>query len=169
MINQNSQPIIKARLIKINLQKIMAQTFLSIQEAAELSDKSIQTIRRAIKSRKLKSRKRKTPQGYNYMIDKESLLRTYDIRSIFDEQASTRKKDQEEKISKTPRKLSKQYLTKDDLGMFKDTVQKLIDQHEKDKENLFRLIKTFQDRVVGLENQVKLLAQPKKKWYEIWK
>jgi site-specific DNA-cytosine methylase len=53
--------------------------------------------------------------------------------------------------------------------MFKDTVQKLIDQHEKDKENLFRLIKTFQDRVVVLENQVKLLAQPKKKWYEIWK
>jgi hypothetical protein len=146
----------------------MAQTFLSIQEAAEVSSKSIQTIRRAIKSRKLKSRKRKTPQGYNYMIDKESLVKLYDVRSIFDEQVSEKKKSRE-KISKTPRKLSKSYLTKDDLGMFKDTVQKLIDQHEKDKENLFRLIKTFQDRVVVLENQVKLLAQPKKKWYEIWK
>ena len=146
----------------------MAQTFLSIQEAAEVSSKSIQTIRRAIKSRKLKSRKRKTPQGYNYMIDKESLVKLYDVRSIFDEQISEKKKSRE-KISKTPRKLSKSYLTKDDLRMFKDTVQKLIDQHEKDKENLFRLIKTFQDRVVVLENQVKLLAQPKKKWYEIWK
>ncbi|MFC1599899.1 hypothetical protein ACFL3T_02630 [Patescibacteria group bacterium] len=147
----------------------MAQTFLSIQEAAEISSKSIQTIRRAIKSKKLKSRKRKTPQGYNYMIDKESLVSLYDVRSIFDEQVKEKKKDQKDKISKTPRKLSKSYLTKDDLGMFKDTVQKLIDQHEKDKENLFRLIKTFQDRVVVLENQVKLLAQPKKKWYEIWK
>lgn len=147
----------------------MAQTFLTIQEAAELSTKSIQTIRRAIKSRKLKSRKRKTPQGYNYMIDKESLVKLYDVKSIFDEQVKEKKEEQKDKISKTPRKLSKQYLTKDDLGMFKDTVQKLIDQHEKDKENLFRLIKTFQDRIVVLENQVKLLAQPKKKWYEIWK
>lgn len=147
----------------------MAQTFLSIQESAEISNKSIQTIRRAIKSKKLKSRKRKTPQGYNYMIDKESLISLYDVRSIFDEQTKDKKKEKEDKISKTPRKLSKQYLTKDDLGMFKDTVQKLIDQHEKDKENLFRLIKTFQDRIVGLENQVKLLAEPKKKWYEIWK
>ncbi len=147
----------------------MAQTFLSIQESAEISSKSIQTIRRAIKSKKLKSRKRKTPQGYNYMIDKESLISLYDVRSIFDEQANTKKKASEGKISKTPRKLSKQYLTKDDLGMFKDTVQKLISQHEKDKENLFRLIKTFQDRIVGLENQVKLLAEPKKKWYELWK
>lgn len=147
----------------------MAQTFLSIQESAEISNKSIQTIRRAIKSKKLKSRKRKTPQGYNYMIDKESLISLYDVRSIFDEQAKDKKKAKEGKISKTPRKLSKQYLTKDDLGMFKDTVQKLISQHEKDKENLFRLIKTFQDRIVGLENQVKLLAEPKKKWYELWK
>lgn len=147
----------------------MAQTFLSIQESAEISSKSIQTIRRAIKSKKLKSRKRKTPQGYNYMIDKESLISLYDVRSIFDEQASAKKKSSEGKISKTPRKLSKQYLTKDDLGMFKDTVQKLISQHEKDKENLFRLIKTFQDRIVGLENQVKLLAEPKKKWYQLWK
>jgi len=147
----------------------MAQTFLSIQEAAEVSSKSIQTIRRAIKSKKLKSRKKKTPQGYNYMIDKESLVKLYDVKSIFDEQSSEKKEKQKGKISKTPRKLSKQYLTKDDLGMFKDTVQKLIDQHEKDKENLFRLIKTFQDRVVVLENQVKLLAQPKKKWYEFWK
>lgn len=147
----------------------MAQTFLSIQEASEISDKSIQTIRRAIKSKKLKSRKKKTPQGYNYMIDKESLVKLYDLKSIFDEQVKEKKEEQEDKISKTPRKLSKQYLTKDDLGMFKETVQKLIDQHEKDKENLFRLIKTFQDRVVVLENQVKLLAQPKKKWYQIWK
>ena len=103
------------------------------------------------------------------MIEKDSLRKTYDLRSIFDEQVKEQKSEQKDTISKTGRKISKQYLTKDDLGMFKDTVQKLIDQHEKDKENFFRLIKTFQDKVVVLENQVKLLAEPKKKWYQIWK
>jgi len=147
----------------------MAETFLSIQEAAELSDKSIQTIRRAIKSKRLKARKKKTPQGYNYMIEKDSLRKAFDLKSIFDEKASEKKAKQKDKISKTGRKLSKQYLTKDDLGLFKDTVQKLIDQNEKDKENFFRLIKTFQDKIVVLENQVKLLAEPKKKWYQLWK
>ncbi len=147
----------------------MAETFLSIQEAAEISDKSIQTIRRAIKSKKLKARKKKTPQGYNYMIEKDSLRKAYDLKSIFNEQVKEKKEEQKDAISKTGRKLSKQYLTKDDLGMFKDTVQKIIDQHEKDQENLFRLIKSFQDKVVVLENQVKLLAEPKKKWFQIWK
>jgi hypothetical protein len=147
----------------------MAETFLSIQEAAEISDKSIQTIRRAIKSKKLKARKKKTPQGYNYMIEKDSLRKAFDLKSIFNEQVKEKKEEQKDAISKTGRKLSKQYLTKDDLGMFKDTVQKIIEQHEKDQENFFRLIKTFQDKVVVLENQVKLLAEPKKKWYQIWK
>lgn len=147
----------------------MAETFLSIQEAAEIADKSIQTIRRAIKSKKLKARKKKTPQGYNYMIEKDSLRKTYDLKSIFNEQVKEKKSEQKDKISKNARKISKQYLTKDDLGLFKDTVQNLIDQHEKDKENFFRLIKTFQDKVVVLENQVKLLAEPKKKWYQFWK
>lgn len=146
----------------------MAQTFLTIQEAADLSKKSIQTIRRAVKSKKIKSRKKKTPQGYNYMVDKDSLVSTYDLKHIFDEQMQERKKSAE-KISETPRKLAKQYLTHDDLGIFKETVQNLIDQHEKDKENFFRLVQTFQDKMVALENQVKLLESPRKKWYQIWK
>ena len=146
----------------------MAQTFLTIQEAAELSSKSVQTIRRAIRSKKIKSRKKKTPQGYNYMIDKDSLVSVYDLKKANAEVVSEKKKSSA-KISKNAKKIAKQYLTQDDLGIFKETVQSLIDQNEKDKENFFRLIKTFQDRVVVLENQVKLLAQPKKKWYQIWK
>jgi len=146
----------------------MAQTFLTIQEAAELTQKSIQTIRRAIQSKKIKSRKKKTPQGYNYMIDKDSLMSSYDFQKANDAVVAE-KKESAENISKNTKKIAKQYLTHDDLGIFKDTVQKLIDQNEKDKENFFRLIKTFQDRVMVLENQVKLLAQPKKKWYQLWK
>ncbi len=147
---------------------IMAQTFLTIQEAADITQKSIQTIRRAIQSKKIKSRKKKTPQGYNYMIDKDSLISTYDLK-VANQAVVEEKKESADKISKNTKKIAKQYLTHDDLGIFKETVQKLIDQNEKDKENFFRLIKTFQDRVVVLENQVKLLAQPKKKWYQVWK
>lgn len=146
----------------------MAQTFLTIQEAAELADKSVQTIRRAVRSKKVKSRKKKTPQGYNYMIDKDSLVSTYDLKKANKEVVEESKKSKK-KISKNAKKIAKQYLTQDDLGIFKDTVQKLIDQNEKDKENFFRLVKTFQDKIVVLENQVKLLAQPKKKWYQFWK
>ncbi|MBA4336497.1 hypothetical protein C0416_01850 [bacterium] len=147
---------------------IMAQTFLTIQEAADLTQKSIQTIRRAIQSKKIKSRKKKTPQGYNYMIDKDSLLSSYDFKKANDAVVAE-KKESADNISKNTKKIAKQYLTHDDMGIFKDTVQKLIDQNEKDKENFFRLVKTFQDRVVVLENQVKLLAQPKRKWYQVWK
>jgi predicted HTH domain antitoxin len=146
----------------------MAQTFLTIQEAAQLAGKSVQTIRRAVKSKKIKSRKKKTPQGYNYMIDKDSLIKVYDLKDIFDEQMKEKKKSRD-KISKTPRKIAKQYLTYDDLNLFKETVQKLIDQHEKDKENFFRLVQSFQEKIVILENQVKLLEKPQKKWYQFWK
>ena len=145
----------------------MAQTFLTIQEAAELSKKSVQTIRRAIKSKKIKSRKKKTPQGYNYMVDKDSMAQAYNLKIIFDEQMKKKKKGS--KISRSTRNISRQHLTRDDLGLFQDTVQKLINQHEKDKENFFRLVKSFQDRMVILESQVKLLEQPKKKWYEVWR
>lgn len=144
----------------------MAQTFLTIQEAAKLSGKSIQTIRRAVKSKKLNARKKKTPQGYNYMIDKDALVVAYNL--VISEQKEEKKK--KKKISETPRKLAEKGATAEDMKMFKDTVQKLMDQNEKDKENFFRLIKTFQDRVVALENQVKLLQEPpKKKWYQVWK
>ncbi|MCD6109990.1 helix-turn-helix domain-containing protein [bacterium] len=146
----------------------MAQIFLTIQESADLTKKSVQTIRRAIRSKKIKSRKKKTPQGYNYMLDKDSLIKTYGLEKANDEVVAEKKKSGA-KISKNAKKIAKQYLTRDDLGIFKETVQNLIEQNEKDKENFFRLIKTFQDRVVVLENQVKLLAQPKKKWYQIWK
>jgi hypothetical protein len=148
----------------------MAQTFLNINEAAELTDKSVQTIRRAIKSKRIKARKRKTPQGYNYMVDKDSLKKAYEfVKKAEDKKKQGKAKSRKGKISKTPRKLQKQYLTQDDIGVFKDTIKKLVDQHEKDKENLFRLIKSFQDRIVVLENQVKLLEQPAKKWYQFWK
>ena len=63
----------------------MAATYITIQEAAELSGKSIQTIRRAIKAKKLSSRKKKTPQGFNYSINKESIIKSYKLRIDFND------------------------------------------------------------------------------------
>lgn len=149
----------------------MAQTFLDINEAAELTEKSVQTIRRAIKNKKIKARKKKTPQGYNYMIDKDSLASVYKLikKSPDKESPAKAKKAVENKAPRSSRKIQKQYVTQDDMRVFENTIKKLINQHEKDKENLFRLIKSFQDRIVVLENQVKLLDQPRKKWYQLWK
>ncbi len=57
----------------------MAKDTLTIQEAADLSKKSVQTIRRAIKAKKIKKRKHKTPQGFNYLVDKASLFEIYNM------------------------------------------------------------------------------------------
>ena len=51
--------------------------YVSIQDAALLTDKSAQTIRRLIKSSKIRYRKYKTPQGFSYLVEKTSLLDHY--------------------------------------------------------------------------------------------
>jgi hypothetical protein len=48
--------------------------YVSLQDAALLADKSAQTIRRLLKSNKLRYRKYKTPQGFTYLVEKTSLL-----------------------------------------------------------------------------------------------
>lgn len=59
---------------------------------------------------------------------------------------------------------------------FADVMKKLVEQHSKDKENLFGLLRTFQDRIVMLEDKIKLLEapkpqfspKPKRKWWSLW-
>jgi hypothetical protein len=46
----------------------MGNSYITIQEASELANKSIQTIRRSLKSKKLKYKRQDTPQGFNYLI-----------------------------------------------------------------------------------------------------
>ena len=154
----------------------MKDTYIDINEASELSGKSIQTIRRAIKSNKLKVRRKKTPQGFNYLISRNSLAGLYKIKiddkkgrapSQMTSQTSSQKGRRSKKGSK--RKAKTGYVTIDDLDSFNTTLQKMIDQHQKERENFLRLIRTFQDRILVLENQVKLLDAPKKKWYAFWK
>ena len=48
--------------------------YVSLQDAALLADKSPQTIRRLVKSHKIRYRKYRTPQGFTYLVEKTSLL-----------------------------------------------------------------------------------------------
>ncbi len=143
----------------------MTATFITIQEAAEISGKSIQTIRRAIKGKKVTSRKKKTPQGYNYAVDRDSLFKFYRI-----------KLDSQEKNPSGLNKKSLKLADLEDLPTFRDLrniqkdIEELMDEQRKTKENFMRFMKTFQEKFVLLENQLKLLEEPKeKKWYHFWK
>lgn len=143
----------------------MAETLLSIQEAAAISGKSIQTIRRAIKNNKLTAKKRKTAQGFNYMVTQDSLTTFYKINpTLFDRQQSSIK----EKESTTA--ISNEVATQKDLQMLQQSLEHMLDDYKKEKDNLMRFMKAFQDKFVALENRYKLLEEPKKKaWYQFWK
>lgn len=52
--------------------------YLSLQDAALISRKSPQTIRRLIKGNNVRYRKYKTPQGFTYLVEKNSLLNRFD-------------------------------------------------------------------------------------------
>ena len=54
--------------------------FISLNKAAGLVNKSTQTIRRLIKSNKIKFRRKRTPQGFIYFIDQKSLIEVFEFR-----------------------------------------------------------------------------------------
>ncbi len=147
----------------------MAETLLSIQEAADLVGKSVQTIRRALKSKKLVAKRQKTPQGFNYLIKEETLLEFYKeantLRQHGGIQTSSGLKDAEQTSLVT------EYATKEDLAEQKKMLDRLMDENRKDKETFTRFVKIFQERFTGLESQVKLLGEPvtNKRWYQFWK
>lgn len=187
----------------------MANQLLSVQEAADLSSKSVQTIRRLIKGGKVKYRRKRTSQGFNYQIDKASLLeelavtqpviepivvepepikyeapyrepqpsevRTYKVESepriyILDSQTEENMTSQQVDTTpvETPIQTQTEPTNQTASGIDSAIVEKLLDQHREDKEKLYQLLEIFQNRVVSLEEQVKLLQAPKKKWWEFW-
>lgn len=140
---------------------------ITINDAATVSGKSIQTIRRMIKQRKVRVKKQKTPQGFNYLIIKDSLADFLNARTQANIQpdSTTQESDREHRhISTTS---SEDF--RSEIERFSTTIQKLIEQNQRDKENFFQLIKTFQDRVFALENQIKLLEAPARRWWKFWK
>lgn len=139
--------------------------YLTIKEAARLSNKSIQTIRRAIKANKLDYKKEKTPQGFNYLIDRDSFLNEYNVS-----RASTTQKIVPGSASPVVELAHKQMDNfQEQLTEFSETMKTLVEQHAKEKENLFKLIETFQNKVISLENKLKLVEENiNRKWWRFW-
>lgn len=149
----------------------MAETLLTIQEAAKISGKSIQTIRRALKGKKIKAKKQRTPQGFNYSIIQDSLISFYKLpAALFEREQQSLGREENLHPKKTSTKeVSTEFATMDDLKKMQQTVENLLGDHKKEKENFMRFMKAFQDRFMAMENQMKLLEQPKKHWFRFWK
>lgn len=143
----------------------MAATLITIQEAASISGKSIQTIRRAIKSKKLVARKKKTPQGYNYTVNQDSVYKYYKIKADFGGRKSGGIKQ-----TKIEERLAEEFATLADLKRIQKDMDELITEHKKAKDSFVRFMKAFQEKFAVMENQMKLLEEPdEKRWYQFWK
>ncbi|PIR54617.1 hypothetical protein COU74_04995 [Candidatus Peregrinibacteria bacterium CG10_big_fil_rev_8_21_14_0_10_36_19] len=169
------------------------KSYITIQEASELSGKSVQTIRRAIKSRKLRHKRSSTPQGFNYMINQESLCELYKVEPMVDQIEQAQKREEEAAVKATekvaeqvaekvveqtavemPQKKEekhedKVYITAEDFKEFAKNLERMIGQHSEERQNFLRLVNTLQEKIFVLENQLNLLKAPKKKWFELWK
>lgn len=148
----------------------MSNNLITIQEAADLTQKSIQTIRRAIKSKKIKFRRDKTPQGFNYLIDKDSIFEFYGVKAG-EPQAQTNQ-------TQIPVTDPVAFQTSDDtmnvnvhdFKAFVQTMQTMIAQHSEERQSFLRLVNTMQEKIFILENQVNLLKAPAvRRWYQLWK
>lgn len=143
----------------------MAATLISIQEAASISGKSIQTIRRAIKAKKLSARKKKTPQGYNYVVNQDSVYKYYKIKADFGGRKAAGIKQ-----TKIEEHLAEEFATLADLKRIQKDMDELITEHKKAKDSFVRFMKVFQEKFSVMENQMKLLEEPdEKRWFQFWK
>jgi len=195
----------------------MATQLISITDAADLINKSAQTIRRLIKAGKIKYRRKRTPQGFNYLIDKISLLETCGIapqveqqvqqpqptyqaprqqqpvqNSAYDQSTYTvetppeiyilESEDyrppntafdppvQESYIPQQEKPQSKPVMTsQSSANQTTAIIDKLLEQQRIDKDKLYQVLEAYQKRVSVLENQIKQLEGPKKKWWQVWK
>ncbi len=155
---------------------------ITITEAASTANKSIQTIRRMIKQKKIQVKRQKTPQGFNYLIVKDSLLTavaaineaaTHELpeemtpevdSTIHDVTATTQPMERDHRA--ITQELHDTFQAQ--FERFGATINTLIEQNTRDKDNFFQLIKTFQDRVITLENHIKLLEAPAAPWWKFW-
>jgi len=206
----NQKVSVKTWVLKI---QIMVNQLITIFEAANLTNKSVQTIRRLIKTGKVKFKRKRTAQGFNYMVDKASLLQCFGMINQqapveeptvpestpvnkpldYPETPTTQapqnsgpeiyilESTESEAVSLTeieteptpmpepkPQEQPSSSTTQQDVA-YTVIIDKLLDQHRADKDKLYQLVELFQKRVIDLEEQVKLLQAPKKKWWQVWK
>lgn len=166
--------------------------YVSLQEAADLAGKSAQTIRRLIKSNKLRYRKYKTPQGFTYLVERHSVMAHFsdpvdsdslDGAELVEEFVPT--PAVESAVPEAPPSQQPAYRIQDyaqtkgepikskapangvgNDDSFQEVISQLILQHRDDKKRLFELLEMFQKRILTLEDQIKMLEAPKKKsWW----
>lgn len=153
----------------------MNKDFITIQDAAALTQKSVQTIRRAIKSKKLKVKREKTPQGFNYLVNQDALFKLYKVKA-----AGTNAGQKDSSTNQTTSRPTKQknkqteemslYIRKEEMVEFHKTLQQITHDHTQERQNYLRLVQALQEKIVALENQFKLLQEAgKKRWFHFWK
>lgn len=151
----------------------MSKEYISIQEASELSQKSIQTIRRAIKAKKLIIKRRKTPQGFNYLVSFPSLAGFYGLKIENEkkEEKAEQANPQEVKMEQhNPVQAESVMIKADDFRAFAHTMENLISQHHEERKSFLGLVNTLQEKIFVLENQINLLkVGSDKRWFQIWK
>lgn len=160
-------------------------SYVTLPEAAKILGKSLQTMRRMVKNKRIPSKKEETPQGFFYQVNLEDLnnfvdtstgqlnTRTDSNRISQNQNPTTQTKKSGSQIKlrrhRTVRqdRSSNEFFEKE-MERLNSIVQNLVEQARSDKENLFGVIKTFQERVSLLENHIKYLKAPKRKWWKLW-
>lgn len=164
--------------------------YLNLKDAALLSGKSAQTIRRLIKGNTVRYRKYKTPQGFSYLVEKTSLTNHYKLNDeppveVEEEGELVEEFDPEEetpvveevKYAQERPQASRPFHgaspnnngpSRDASGDFQTVVSQLVQQHREDKKRLFELLEIFQNRILVLEDQIKQLEAPKQKKRRFW-
>jgi hypothetical protein len=198
----------------------MTETLITITDAASISGKSIQTIRRAIKAKKIKVKKQKTPQGFNYLIIKDTLLEWYGSRPTSELRDIPIERHEDAPIvhldiqethgvgdvgtgsevvgggsgasdvshvahiagvaraefvaSEAARQQAlieyKQEIARTDEAILKldEKLASAVSTYSGEREQITQVLRDFKDRILVLENQIRLLNAPKKKWYQFW-
>lgn len=162
----------------------MKTDFIDINLAASISGKSLQTIRRAIKAKRISARKKKTPQGFNYFISKQSVIDFFQIKNsslkeipienrsdVHDLNPASQLSSQATGHSDSQKSssLSDVALNPAELKELKKMLQSLMTQYQKEREQIGSAITDLQGRLLIAENQVRLLSAPKKSWWKFWK
>ena len=223
-------------------QLTMEEMLISITDAAQMCGKSIQTLRRAIKSKKIKVRKKRTPQGFNYLVEKESVLSFYGLKEpksfrdipieqgideaaihashgvhdapvtsegVHSEGLPVDTVDARDTVHARAEELAKMHdiqvaqaqaaaqaqavalattqatthqmalrleihetatiAVQESVKQLDSKLENLVGQYTQERTQLGNLLKEFQDRMLVIENQVRMLQAPKKRWFQMWK
>ncbi len=163
----------------------MSEVLITITDAAAISGKSIQTIRRAIKAKKIKVRKQKTPQGFNYLIVKDTLISCYQVKeadmlreipieregveAVHLDISETKELDTLEHAEEIKNALAASEKAQAAIQRLDEKITDVVSKYSGEREQVTQVLTEFKDRILILENQVRMLQAPQKKWFHFWK